>query len=53
MSLDVTLNIFRYRPGEAARYDTFNVTVPDAANVLDAIEQAWAHHDRSLMFRHA
>lgn len=53
MSLQVTLKIFRARPGHAQRYDTFNVTVPDAANVLDAIEQAWARHDRDLMFRHA
>lgn len=53
MSLDVTLKIFRSRPDTAQRYDTFQVSVPEAANVLDAIEQAWAHYDRELMFRHA
>lgn len=53
MALNVTLRIFRYRPGERARFDTFPVTVPDAANVLDAIEQAWDKHDRNLIFRHA
>ncbi|HZQ09562.1 MAG TPA: 2Fe-2S iron-sulfur cluster-binding protein [Anaerolineae bacterium] len=53
MSLDVTLRVFRYRPNQRAHYDTFNVTVPDAANVLDAIEQAWDKYDRDLMFRHA
>ncbi|TAH50129.1 MAG: succinate dehydrogenase/fumarate reductase iron-sulfur subunit [Chloroflexota bacterium] len=53
MSLQVTLKILRSRPHQEQRYDTFDVTVPDAANVLDAIEQAWAHHDRDLMFRHA
>ncbi len=53
MSLDVTLRIFRYRPNQPVRYDTFAVTVPDAANVLDAIEQVWDKHDRELMFRHA
>ena len=53
MSLHVTLKIFRSRPAQAQHYDTFNVSVPDAANVLDAIEQAWANHDRDLMFRHA
>lgn len=53
MSLDVTLKIFRFRPGEKSHYDSFLVSVPDAANVLDAIEHAWAHHDRTLMFRHA
>lgn len=53
MSLNVTLKIFRSRPDQPQHYDTFDVTVPDAANVLDAIEQAWANHDRNLMFRHA
>jgi succinate dehydrogenase / fumarate reductase iron-sulfur subunit len=53
MSLHVTLRVFRYRPLQRARYDTFTVTVPDAANVLDAIEQVWDKHDRDLMFRHA
>jgi succinate dehydrogenase / fumarate reductase iron-sulfur subunit len=53
MSLDVTLRIFRYRLDQAARYDIFHVTVPDAANVLDVIEKAWDQHDRDLMFRHA
>lgn len=53
MSLNVTVKIFRSRPAQAQHYDTFNVTVPDAANVLDAIEQAWATNDRELMFRHA
>lgn len=53
MSLNVTLRVFRYRPTQAAHYDTFDVTVPDAANMLDAIEQAWDKYDRNLMFRHA
>jgi succinate dehydrogenase / fumarate reductase iron-sulfur subunit len=53
MSLDVNLRIFRSRPDEAPHYDTYRVTVPDAANMLDAIEQVWDKHDRDLMFRHA
>jgi succinate dehydrogenase / fumarate reductase iron-sulfur subunit len=53
MALNVSLRIFRYRPNQPVRFDAFDVTVPDAANVLDAIEQAWANHDRTLMFRHA
>lgn len=53
MSLSVTLRIFRYKPDRNAHFDTFEVEVPDAANVLDAVEQAWAKHDRTLMFRHA
>lgn len=53
MALQVSLRILRSRPHQEQRYETFNVSVPDAANVLDAIEQVWAHHDRDLMFRHA
>jgi succinate dehydrogenase / fumarate reductase iron-sulfur subunit len=53
MALNVTLRILRSRPDGKQQYDTFDVSVPDAANVLDAIEQAWAHQDRTLMFRHA
>ena len=53
MPLDVTLKIMRSRPEQPPHYETYNVTVPDVANVLDAIEQAWDKHDRDLMFRHA
>lgn len=53
MAIDVRLRILRSRPDQEQHYQTFDVTVPDAANVLDAIEQVWAHHDRDLMFRHA
>jgi succinate dehydrogenase / fumarate reductase iron-sulfur subunit len=53
MALNFTLRIFRYRPEQAPRYDNFAIRVPDSANVLDAIEQVWAHQDRELMFRHA
>ncbi|MCG3140266.1 MAG: Fumarate reductase iron-sulfur subunit [Anaerolineae bacterium] len=53
MAFDITLRMFRYRPGQAAHFETYAVTVPDAANVLDAIEQVWDKHDRDLMFRHA
>jgi succinate dehydrogenase / fumarate reductase iron-sulfur subunit len=53
MTLEVALKVFRYKAGQPARYDTFRVHVPDTANVLDAIEAAWAQHDRSLTFRHA
>ena len=53
MTVDITLKVFRYKAGQASRYDTFLVQVPDTANVLDAIEAAWADQDRSLTFRHA
>ena len=51
--LEIALKVFRYKPGQAPHYDTFRVQVPESANVLDAIETAWAQHDRSLAFRHA
>jgi succinate dehydrogenase / fumarate reductase, iron-sulfur subunit len=53
MALDIALKIFRYKAGQAPRYDVFRVQVAETANVLDAIETAWAQHDRTLMFRHA
>ncbi len=53
MMLEIPLKVYRYKPGQAPRYDTFRVQVPESANVLDAIETAWAQHDRSLTFRHA
>lgn len=53
MTLQLSLQIFRYKAGRPPRYDVFPVEVDEAANVLDAIEAAWALHDRSLTFRHA
>lgn len=53
MAHQVTLRILRSRPDVAPHYESYEVTVPDAANVLDAIELVWAQHDRDLMFRHA
>ncbi|MBI4770427.1 MAG: succinate dehydrogenase/fumarate reductase iron-sulfur subunit [Chloroflexi bacterium] len=51
--MEIPLRIYRYRPGQPVRYDSFRVQVTDTANLLDAIEAVWAHHDRDLMFRHA
>lgn len=48
----IPLRVSRSGHGGAGR-DLFEVEVPETATVLDAIEAAWAHHDRSLMFRHA
>jgi len=53
MTYRLTLRIYRYKAGDAPHYDTYTVEVPDAANVLDAIERAWDDRDRTLMFRHA
>lgn len=51
--MKLNVKIYRYKPGSEPHYDTFPVEVPDTANVLDAVERAWADHDQSLMFRHA
>jgi succinate dehydrogenase / fumarate reductase iron-sulfur subunit len=52
MTMKLTVKIYRYKPGSEPHYDTFPVEVPDAGNVLDAVEQAWAA-DHTVMFRHA
>lgn len=49
----VPLLVRRRRPDGCPRPERFDVEVPETATVLDAIEIAWARHDRSLMFRHA
>jgi succinate dehydrogenase / fumarate reductase iron-sulfur subunit len=54
MTMTTTLEVFRCGPGGAdARFEEHTVEVHDDATVLDAIEAVWAHHDRSLTFRHA
>ncbi len=53
MPIEVPVKVFRYRIGSAPHYETYRVTVPDDANVIDAIEAVWAQHDRTFMFRHA
>jgi succinate dehydrogenase/fumarate reductase iron-sulfur protein len=52
-TLKIPLQIFRSKPGQPSHYDTFTVEVPDSAHVIDAIDAAWAVHDRSLTFRRA
>ena len=51
--LDVTLRIFRYKPGCQPHYDNFAVQVVETAHVIDAIDAVWATCDRSLTFRRA
>ena len=54
MTINASIEIFRCGPGGArGRFETYDVEVHDGATVLDAIEAVWAHHDRSLLFRHA
>jgi succinate dehydrogenase / fumarate reductase iron-sulfur subunit len=47
------LNLRLNRTSPHPHFDTFDVEVPDEANVLGAIERAWDEHDRTLVFRHA
>ncbi len=51
-SLEVSLQIFRYKAGESPHYDTYTVQVADTAYVIDAIDAAWVH-DHSLTYRRA
>jgi succinate dehydrogenase / fumarate reductase iron-sulfur subunit len=54
MTIAATLEILRCGPGGVdRRFERHDVTVHDGATVLDAIEAIWAHHDRTLAFRHA
>jgi succinate dehydrogenase / fumarate reductase iron-sulfur subunit len=53
MSIQVSLKAFRYQAGSKPRFERYQVTVPDDANVIDVIEAVWSQHDRTLMFRHA
>lgn len=50
--MKLTVKMYRYKPGSEPHYDTFPVEVPDAGNILDAVEQTWAA-DKTVMFRHA
>jgi succinate dehydrogenase / fumarate reductase, iron-sulfur subunit len=51
--LKVPLQIFRYKPDQPSRYDTFTVEIPDTAHVIDAIDVVWAVHDPTFTFRRA
>jgi succinate dehydrogenase / fumarate reductase iron-sulfur subunit len=52
-TLNVTLEIFRYKPDQEPHYDTFTVQVADTSFVIDALDEAWGLYDHSLTFRHA
>lgn len=52
--MHLTLRIFRYKPGwPHARYDTFNLDLPDQATVLEALQTVRRDHARDLVFRHS
>lgn len=52
-TVDVPLQVFRYKAGQRPHYDSFRVRVADTASVLDVIDTVWAEKDHSLTFRRA
>lgn len=53
MTWTITLKIARYKPGESAHTDTFQVSIDPERTILDCVEKIWAEQDRTLTFRHA
>jgi succinate dehydrogenase/fumarate reductase iron-sulfur protein len=51
--LKLPVEIFRYKPGQAQRYDMFTVEIAETAHVIDVIDTVWAKHDPTLTFRRA
>ncbi|HEX9028381.1 MAG TPA: 2Fe-2S iron-sulfur cluster-binding protein [Anaerolineales bacterium] len=49
----ITLQIYRQKGQEPAHFDEFKLEVNPDEYVLDCVERIWAHHDRTLVFRHA
>ncbi len=50
---NVTLLIHRKKAQGSPRFDAFRLELNPDAYLLDAVEQVWAFHDRSLVFAHA
>ncbi len=50
---NITLRVYRQKEGEAPHFDEFKMEVNPDEYVLDAVERAWAFHDRTICFRHA
>ena len=49
----ITLRVYRQKDGEEPHFDAFPMEVNPDEYVLDAVERAWAFHDRTICFRHA
>jgi succinate dehydrogenase/fumarate reductase iron-sulfur protein len=50
---NITLRVYRQKTNEAPHFDEFKMEVNPDEYVLDAVERAWAFHDRSICYRHA
>jgi succinate dehydrogenase/fumarate reductase iron-sulfur protein len=49
----ITFSVYRQKSGEKPKYQDFELEINPDEYVLDGIEQIWAYHDRSLVYRHA
>lgn len=49
----LNLRILRGGPGRPAAYQTYQVSVDEHLNILDAVQKVWATQDPTLLFRHA
>jgi succinate dehydrogenase/fumarate reductase iron-sulfur protein len=49
----ITLRVYRQKENQDSRFDDFQMDVNPDEYVLDAVERAWAFHDRTICFRHA
>ena len=49
----ITLRVYRQKEDQPTHFDDFQMEVDPDEYVLDAVERAWAFHDRTICFRHA
>lgn len=49
----ITLRVYRQKENQTPHFDDFQMDVNPDEYVLDAVERAWAFHDRTICFRHA
>lgn len=50
---NITLRVSRRKEDQTPHFDEFRMEVNPDEYVLDAVERAWAFHDRTICFRHA
>ncbi|MGE5252021.1 MAG: succinate dehydrogenase/fumarate reductase iron-sulfur subunit [Bacteroidota bacterium] len=50
---NITLRVHRQKQDQAPHFDDFKMEVNPDEYVLDAVERAWAFHDRTICYRHA
>lgn len=52
MPQEVPVRVFRYSAGGTPHYQSYRVSVPDEANVIDVLDAVW-RQDPTLTYRHA